>query len=82
MFIPVFHEADQGEWHWQQVHHEVPRDANAHGKFFAAKVDLAEQRAQTNRLADEKRGIGQHDVLVEVEGLDVSPQRTHLFRVR
>ena len=82
MFIVVFHEPDHGEWHQQQVHHEVPRDANAHGKCFAAKVDLAEQRAQTNRLADEKRGIGQHDVLVEVEGLDVSPQRTHLFRVR
>ena len=70
MFIPVFHEPDYDEWHGQQIHHEMPRDANAHGKFFA-EVDRTEQRAQTDRLADEDGGIGQHDVLVEVDGLDV-----------
>src|SRR4029453_19136789 len=70
MFIPVFHEPDYDEWHGQQVHNEMQRDANTHGKFLA-EVDRAEQRAQTDRLADEDGGIGQHDVLVEVEGLDV-----------
>src|SRR5262245_8169666 len=71
VFIPIFHQPEHGEWHRQQIHHEVPSDPNSHRELFAAETDRTEQRAQANGIANEEGRRGEHDVLVEMEGFDV-----------